>query len=112
MPKTSAQTMAGWSPAATPRRVWPSMSRAFFAAIEISASRPATSPAPTAGPCIAETTIFEVDVEPDARQLRAHARGGDRQLAALLAHDDFEDAGLEAADFQLLVRGIVHALIL
>ena len=59
MPHSSGQTIAAWSPAATPRRVWPSMRRAFFAAIEMSASRPATSPAPTAGPCIAETTIFE-----------------------------------------------------
>jgi hypothetical protein len=32
---------------------------AFFAAIEMSASNPATSPAPTAGPCIADTTGFE-----------------------------------------------------
>ena len=29
--------IAAWSPAATPRRVWPSMRRAFFAAIEMSA---------------------------------------------------------------------------
>ena len=59
MPHSSGQTIAAWSPAATPRRVWPSMMRAFFAAIETSASSPATRPAPTAGPCIAETTIFE-----------------------------------------------------
>jgi len=35
------------------------MMRADFAAIETSASSPATSPAPTAGPCIAETTGVE-----------------------------------------------------
>jgi len=52
-------SIAAWSPAATPRRVWPSMRRALRAALEMSASRPATSPAPTAGPCIAETMIFE-----------------------------------------------------
>ena len=51
--------MAAWSPAATPRRVCPSISRALRAAIEMSASSPATRPAPTAGPCIAETMIFE-----------------------------------------------------
>jgi hypothetical protein len=59
MPQSSGQMIAAWSPAATPRRVWPSMMRAERAAIETSASRPATSPAPTAGPCIAETTGFE-----------------------------------------------------
>src|SRR2546422_998619 len=67
-------------------------------------------------PCAAQDrdarVAVEVDVQPDARQLRVHARGGDRQLAALLAHDDFEHAGLEAADFQCLVRGVVHAVIL
>ena len=47
--------MAAWSPAATPRRVWPSTIFASFAAIEMSASNPATRPAPTAGPCIALT---------------------------------------------------------
>jgi hypothetical protein len=55
MPHSSGQTMAAWSPAATPSRVWPSMMRADLAAIEMSASRPATRPAPTAGPCMAET---------------------------------------------------------
>ncbi len=59
MPHSSGQTMAAWSPAATPRRVWPSMIRAERAAIEMSASRPTTSPAPTAGPCMAETTGLE-----------------------------------------------------
>ena len=37
----------------------PSMMRAFFAAMDTSASIPATRPAPTAGPCIADTIIFE-----------------------------------------------------
>src|SRR2546430_11477685 len=31
---------------------------------------------------------------------------------ALPIYDDFEHAGLEAADFQCLVRGVVHAIIL
>ena len=47
--------MAAWSPAATPRRVWPSTIFALLAAIEMSASSPATRPAPTAGPCMALT---------------------------------------------------------
>jgi hypothetical protein len=55
MPHSSGQTMAAWSPAATPRRVWPSTIFASRAAMEMSASSPATSPAPTAGPCIALT---------------------------------------------------------
>ena len=42
--------IAAWSPAATPRRVWPSTIRASRAAIGMSARSPATSPAPTAGP--------------------------------------------------------------
>ena len=36
--------IAAWSPAATPRRVWPSISRAFFAAIEMSAISAAARP--------------------------------------------------------------------
>jgi hypothetical protein len=59
MPHSSGQTIAAWSPAASPRRVWPSMIRAERAAIEMSASRPMTSPAPTAGPAMAETTGLE-----------------------------------------------------
>jgi hypothetical protein len=59
MPQSNGQTMAAWSPAATPRRVWPSMIRAERAAIEMSASRPMTSPAPTAGPAMAEITGLE-----------------------------------------------------
>ena len=47
--------MAAWSPAATPRRVWPSMMRAVRPTTEMSARIPATRPAPTAGPCIADT---------------------------------------------------------
>src|SRR5690606_11717442 len=48
MPHSSGQTMAAWSPAATPRRVWPSMMRAVRPATEMSASRATASPAPTA----------------------------------------------------------------
>ena len=59
MPQSSGQMIAAWSPAATPRRVWPSISRAFFAAMEMSAISAAASPAPTAGPWIAEMMIFE-----------------------------------------------------
>jgi hypothetical protein len=55
MPHSSGQTMAAWSPAATPSRVWPSTIFAPFAAMGMSASSPATSPAPTAGPCMALT---------------------------------------------------------
>ena len=58
MPHSSGQMIAAWSPAATPRRVCPSMIRAVFAAIETSARRPQTSPAPTAGPCMAETRAW------------------------------------------------------
>ncbi len=59
IPQSSGQQIAAWSPAATPRRVWPSMIRAERDAIEMSASSPTTSPAPTAAPFIAETTGFE-----------------------------------------------------
>ena len=38
MPHSSGQTIAAWSPAATPSRVWPSMMRAFFAAMAAGAS--------------------------------------------------------------------------
>ncbi len=55
IPHRSGQTIAAWSPAATPSLVWPSTIRAFGLASETSASRPTTSPAPTAGPVIAET---------------------------------------------------------
>ena len=48
--------MAAWSPAATPRRVCPSVRRASSAAMLTSARRATTSPAPTATPLIAETT--------------------------------------------------------
>jgi hypothetical protein len=51
--------LADISIAATPRRVCPSMIRAERAAIEMSASSPMTSPAPTAGPAMAETTGLE-----------------------------------------------------
>src|SRR3989304_4269942 len=100
MPQSSGQTIAAWSPAATPRRVWPSMMRAFFAAIEISDSNPATSPAPTAGPCIAARgeaparaaqdrdarLRIAVHVEPDGREFGVQPLGGGRELRALLAH--------------------------
>ena len=59
MPQSSGQQMAAWSPAATPRRVWPSMMRAVRPTTETSASSAATSPAPTAGPWIADTIGFE-----------------------------------------------------
>ena len=55
IPHRSGQTIAAWSPAATPSFVWPSTMRAFGRASETSASRPTTRPAPTAGPVIAET---------------------------------------------------------
>jgi hypothetical protein len=53
-----------------------------------------------------------VDVEPDLRQLLVQLRGGGGELAALLAHHEFEDAGLEPANFQVLVSGVVHGGIL
>jgi hypothetical protein len=59
MPHSSGQQMAAWSPAATPRRVWPSMMRAVRPATDTSASSAHTSPAPTAGPWIADTIGFE-----------------------------------------------------
>jgi hypothetical protein len=59
MPHSSGHTIAAWSPAATPRRVWPSMIRASVAAMDTSASRPTTRPAPTAGPSMADTIGFE-----------------------------------------------------
>ena len=59
MPHSNGQQIAAWSPAATPSRVWPSMMRAVLPATEMSASSAATSPAPTAGPWIADTTGFE-----------------------------------------------------
>ena len=55
MPHNSGQMMAAWSPAATPKRVWPSTILALLAAMEMSANKPATKPAPTAGPCMALT---------------------------------------------------------
>ena len=55
IPHRSGQTIAAWSPAATPSFVWPSTMRAFGLARETSARSPTTSPAPTAGPVIAET---------------------------------------------------------
>ena len=59
MPQSSGQMIAAWSPAATPSRVCPSMIRASRAAMGMSAIRPQTSPAPTAGPCIIDTTGLE-----------------------------------------------------
>jgi hypothetical protein len=59
MPHSNGQQIAAWSPAATPMRVWPSMIRADRVAIEMSASSAAASPAPTAGPWIADTIGFE-----------------------------------------------------
>ena len=47
--------IAAWSPAATPSLVWPSISLAVLAAIEMSASSATESPAPTAGPRMALT---------------------------------------------------------
>ena len=58
MPQSSGQTIAAWSPAATPSFVWPSTIRALGVAIEMSASSPTARPAPTAGPVIAETIGF------------------------------------------------------
>ena len=49
-PQSSGQTIAAWSPAATPSFVWPSTIRAAGVAIEMSASSPTARPAPTAGP--------------------------------------------------------------
>ena len=46
--------MTAWSPAATPKRVWPSVMKTDLAAMEMSHSRAATKPAPTAGPLIEE----------------------------------------------------------
>ena len=54
-PHRSGQMSTAWSPAVTPSFVWPSTMRAFGDAIEMSARRPTASPAPTAGPVIAET---------------------------------------------------------
>ena len=58
IPQRSGHTITAWSPAATPSFVWPSTIRASGVAIEMSASRPTASPAPTAGPVIAETIGF------------------------------------------------------
>ena len=54
--------MAAWSPAVTPRRVCPSMMRAVRATTDTSASSAATRPAPTAGPCTADTIGFEQSI--------------------------------------------------
>jgi hypothetical protein len=51
--------MAEWSPAAMPRRVWPSMMRAVRPTMTTSDTIAADNPAPTAGPSIAATTGFE-----------------------------------------------------
>jgi hypothetical protein len=59
MPHSSGQTMAEWSPAATPRRVWPSMMRAVRPTTTMSDTMAAERPAPTAGPSMAETIGFE-----------------------------------------------------
>ena len=59
MPHSSGQQIAAWSPAATPRRVWPSMMRAVRPTTDTSASSAATSPAPTAGPWMADTIGVE-----------------------------------------------------
>ncbi len=48
--------MAAWSPATTPRRVWPSVMRAVSDMMLMSASSATTSPAPTATPLMAEMT--------------------------------------------------------
>ncbi len=67
MPHSSGQHSAAWSPAATPRRVCPSMIRAERAAMDTSASSATTRPAPTAGPWMAETTGFEQSTTPQTR---------------------------------------------
>ena len=59
MPHSSGQLITAWSPAATPRRVWPSTIFAFRPATEMSASSATASPAPTAGPWIADTIGLE-----------------------------------------------------
>src|ERR671918_764315 len=61
MPHSSGQQMAAWSPAATPSRVWPSMMRAVRLTTDTSANRPATRPAPTAGPWMHEITRLPHD---------------------------------------------------
>ncbi len=55
IPQSSGQTIAAWSPAATPSFVCPSTIRAFGVAIEMSARSPTASPAPIAWPVIADT---------------------------------------------------------
>src|SRR5918996_3508014 len=60
MPHKSGKKTPAGSPAATPSRVCPSMIRAVFAAIEISARRPQTSPAPTAGPFLVHLGVGRV----------------------------------------------------
>ena len=55
MPHSSGHTIAEWSPAATPSRVWPSMMRALRPATVMSATIAAASPAPTQGPSMAAT---------------------------------------------------------
>ena len=59
MPHSNGQLIIAESPAATPRLVCPSTIFAFFPAIDMSANNPATNPAPTAGPFIADTIGFE-----------------------------------------------------
>ncbi len=64
IPHSSGQQIAAWSLTATPSRVCPSTIFAVRPAMEMSASMPTTSPAPTAGPWIAETTGFEQLITP------------------------------------------------
>jgi hypothetical protein len=80
MPHSSGQQMAAWSPAATPRRVWPSTITARRPATETSASRATTSPAPTAGPTMADTMGVEqsstcITRSRASRMTRARAAG-------------------------------------
>ena len=58
IPHSSGQMMAAWSPAPTPSRRWPSVSRASSAMMLMSAMSATARPAPTATPLIAEITGF------------------------------------------------------
>ena len=58
MPQSSGQMIAAWSPAPTPRRMWPSVIRASSAMMLMSAMIATASPAPTATPLIAEMIGF------------------------------------------------------
>src|SRR3954447_2843108 len=90
MPQRSGQQIAAWSPAATPRRVCPSMMRAVRPTTETSARSAATRPAPAGGARTSDGAVHRRDYRLRALDHVVHEVAGLAQHAhavGLVAHD-------------------------